>query len=402
MSINKELIKGFTIIEMLVVIVVVSILMGLIVIEYSGVRTRAIDVSVKSDVEQMEALQTNYSIKTGAVGKAYSSEDGFDDDLRFTPSGNNVISVIINSIDYCIRGYNTDGSNNSIDNPYIRESAVGACQQILAASNCPTGFIPVPGSSTYNTNNFCVMKYEAKDVGGVATSQAALAPWTSITKANAANAATAACTGCHLITEAEWLTIAQNALGVSSNWSGGAVGSGYIYSGHSDIDPSSAQQADSNDANGYAYTNDFSGDMTMTNGKIGDTQRRTLNLSNGEVIWDLSGNVWEWTNDTIAGGQQPGLSSDITYAWKQWNDASFIVNGLPATSMPGSTGISGASNWSTAQGIGALYSYYGESNLRVLVRGGVWTNCNNAGVLALNLQRDPNGLGGDVGFRAAR
>jgi hypothetical protein len=28
--------------------------------------------------------------------------------------------------------------------------------------NCPTGYIPVPGSAELETNDFCVMKYEAK------------------------------------------------------------------------------------------------------------------------------------------------------------------------------------------------------------------------------------------------
>ena len=36
---------------------------------------------------------------------------------------------------------------------------------------------------------------------------------------------------------AEWMTLAANVLSVPSNWSGGSVGSGYIYSGHNDNDP---------------------------------------------------------------------------------------------------------------------------------------------------------------------
>ena len=46
----------------------------------------------------------------------------------------------------------------------------------------PTGFIVVPGSSTYGTEDFAVAKYEMKNVGGVATSQAADTPWVSISQ----------------------------------------------------------------------------------------------------------------------------------------------------------------------------------------------------------------------------
>ena len=56
------------------------------------------------------------------------------------------------------------------------------------------------------------MKYEAKNVSGVATSQASGTPWVAISQTSAITTAAAACTGCHLITEGEWLTIAQNVL----------------------------------------------------------------------------------------------------------------------------------------------------------------------------------------------
>lgn len=100
------------------------------------------------------------------------------------------------------------------------------------------------------------MKYEAKQVSAtVPISQASGTPWVSISQVDAVNYAgnVAGCTGCHLVTEAEWLTIAHNALKVASNWSGGSVGSGYIYSGHSDGTPANPVAGSTDDNDSYSY-----------------------------------------------------------------------------------------------------------------------------------------------------
>jgi len=34
-----------------------------------------------------------------------------------------------------------------------------------------------------------------------------------------------------------------------------------------------------------------------------------LTLSNGQYIWDIPGNVWEWTNDTITEANQPDVTA---------------------------------------------------------------------------------------------
>jgi len=79
----------------------------------------------------------------------------------------------------------------------------------------------------------------------------------------------------------------------------------------------------------------------------------------------LAGNVFEWTNATVGANLQPGLSGEVAYAWKQWNNGSLLQNGLPSSSMPASTGITGITGWSSTQGIGQLYSDYGETTTRV-------------------------------------
>jgi len=240
------------------------------------------------------------------------------------------------------------------------------------------------------------MKYEAKQSSAtVPISEASGTPWASITQTNAStySANVVGCTGCHLITEDEWLTIARNIIGVASNWSGGVVGSGYIYSGHNDYSPANIIDASTDDNDGYYGT----GNSISS----GANQKRTLTLSNGAVIWDFSGNLKEFTAGVIAGGQQPGLSGETAYATKQFNNVSLLWNGLPAAAQPGNV-YPGASSWSGTQGIGALYSNYGQVADRAYARGGSYGSISSAGVLGIDFVASPNGYSTDKGFRVAR
>jgi Tfp pilus assembly protein PilV len=269
--------------------------------------------------------------------------------------------------------------------------------------SCPTGFIVVPGSSLYGTSNFCVMKYEAKNAGGnVAASTASGVPWAGIVQTNAVasySKTVVGCTGCHLITEAEWLTIAQNVASVASNWSSGTVGSGYIFSGHND-NSAVALAADSNDNNNYSGTGNSAGDATTTNGMVGNSQRRTLTLTNGEVIWDFAGNVSEWVDSYVRDGQ-PGISGEAAYAWKQWTAVTF-AGSLPINPSPAFSGLPGASTWTSANGIGQLWSYAGTTASNVFCNGGSYSSTIYAGIYGTNMSYDASGMAADIGFRVAR
>jgi len=249
------------------------------------------------------------------------------------------------------------------------------------------------------------MKYEAKQVGTSTApiSQAAGTPWVNISQTtaianapNTKNADGSTCSTCHLLTEPEYMTIAQNVLSVPSNWDNGAgvhtVGTGYIYSGHNDNTPANALAPSADDTDGYNGT----GNTSPSN------QRRTLTLTNGQVIWDMAGNVYDWTNATIAGNAQPGLSGEVAYAWKQWNNGSLLMNGLPYNSQPASTGIAGITGWSSTQGIGQLHSNYGETGTRAFLRGGYWSNSSGVGVLYLALGYPAGGTSTGIGFRVSR
>jgi Tfp pilus assembly protein PilE len=251
---------------------------------------------------------------------------------------------------------------------------------------CSSGYILVPGNSKFNTSDFCAMKYEAKNVSGIATSQAAGLPWVSISQADAATTSSAACSGCHLITDNEWLTIAHNVLNVASNWSGGAVGNGYLFSGHNDNVPANSLAA-SNDSDGYSGTGNSS--------SLGANQRRTLTLSNGEVIWDLAGNIWEWTSGTLV-----GALPTPTNTWQEWNSSSLVMNGLPQTFNPSYSEQAAVTSWTTAQGIGQLYTGSGAGTQ--FLRGGDWGNGGSDGLFYLWMGFGTSNTQTDIGFRVAQ
>ena len=264
------------------------------------------------------------------------------------------------------------------------------------ASNltCPTGYIRVPGNSLYQTKDFCVMKYEAK-IGSAtvaATTQAAGTPQVSISQTNAITACSLNGAGYGLINNREWMTIARNIEGQASNWRNGVIGStdasptnGGLYRGHSDNNPSGALAASTDDSQGYEET-----------GNANDTpvsrERRTHTLSNGEVIWDMSGNVWEWTSDTILGQDKPNTNSGSF--WQEWTAISnygILSYDLTRPSNPA---------WNSTQNMGQYFAgtVTGTTTF-AFIRGGDWPASTLAGVFTLYLFVTPSGTGNNIGLR---
>ena len=173
-------------------------------------------------------------------------------------------------------------------------------------NNCPTDkgvYIHIPGNADYEDADFCVAKYEMKDVAGTATSQVALTPSVSINKADAISECTELGTGYNLISNTQWQTIARNIELVPSNWENGVIGQDKLNTGHSDNNPTSICDA--------SVVN------VTTNCSTLDTdfkQKRTHTLSNLEVIWDFSGNVNEWVKDDNSAGVQYHTGSINIYA----------------------------------------------------------------------------------------
>lgn len=253
---------------------------------------------------------------------------------------------------------------------------------VSPGGTCPTGYILVPANATYVTKSFCVAKYEMKDDGyGTAVSQAAGLPWGNIDRAGARGSCQALGEGYDLISNDQWQTIARNIAGVASNWSGNAVGSGELNRGHSDSSPNNALAASTDDVNGNC-----SGTSNLCSSTSWDSQRRTFLLSNGNIIWDFSGNFSEWvTNNSTASNGADGFASTMSSGDIRQTRYGAAAGTFCAT--PGSTPYCG---------MGFSYFNYAAGSV---IRSGAFGNGVNSGIFAAVLSLSPASSYSDIGFR---
>ena len=260
-----------------------------------------------------------------------------------------------------------------------------------AGRSCPSNYIPVPGNSDLGTANFCVMKFEAKHVGGVATSQASQGPWTSITAGAAFNACADVSADGYagefaLISNPEWMTIARNIEATAVNWSGGSVGVGKIPQGHSDNDPNAAL-AVSDTSDPYSDTSgDISGDATGD----GWEQKRTHTLSNGNVLWDFAGNISEWVDWSAADNHFTDIFLTAPSSWMSVDDVSGDVR---------ANDLSPSGSYSENEGMGRWIGTGSFGAISAVRRGGLWSSNISSGIFYLNLRQGVSTTDPGIGFR---
>ena len=241
------------------------------------------------------------------------------------------------------------------------------------------GWVLVPGSAAIGTSDFYVMKYEAKNVGGVAVSQADLTPWVNIDLPTAIAACAALGGGAHLLTIPEVQTINRNIEAQPFNWANGIIGS--LVSAGGGLKRGNAGITDS-----ASYNHGL-----VDYGPVRDA-KASLVLSNGGVIWDWSGNVYEWISGTGADGTL-GTPGGVTFDTGDygWNNTA-LDNERPVL------GPSSAS-YTSLYGVG---QYWGGSTSNAVIRGGDWDVGADDGVFAFAAVYAPSYVAPAVGFRCGR
>jgi len=342
---------------------------------------------------------------------------------------------------------------------------------VTPKKSCPAGFIPIPGNKLYGIGDFCVMKYDAKcaytsnpnvglspQPGDMCSGLSVTGGYAGVYKNNGKNCA---CTGqnnkeivstktgfpvtyiamsdntqnnaksyCqskgwHLITNSEWMTIARNVEQISINWcdrngtncgfAPGAKGK-ILVNGHNDaLNETSASAggigalvAGNDDQACFGTTTDGT---NVCGGK--NSQKRTLTLSNGNILWDFAGNVWQWVDAQVERKDEPESVSNGVLDLG-WTRSDFSPGSLPSVITDNGTGsILGydairPSNptWNAGNGVGRIYHYSdpGDTStaLYAFIRGGNWRHYDDDGAFTIHMSPSANTENiDDVGFRCA-
>lgn len=290
----------------------------------------------------------------------------------------------------------------------IESSDLEAIVSILDEEDmtCNEHYVKVVPYGGYTEQAFCVAKYEMRNNGSnTADSTPSGQPWVNLNREAAKTACQSISGGRHkLITNDEWQTLARNIEAVADNWDRREIGSsGGLGRGHSDGLPASVLSASSDDNEGCYQTGQ------ECKGIIWSSQRRTHTLLNGEVIWDVAGNAWEWVADdnSLSYGDDQYLSLVARDSHPTLN-----VLGSISRTAKDQFGPRGDYSYLDSDNFGGLgYGYLEvfhdeEEDAAVLerqkgiLRGGGMSDYNLAGVFAVDLGEDiEDASSGVKGFR---
>jgi prepilin-type N-terminal cleavage/methylation domain-containing protein len=132
--------KGFTIVELLIVIVVIGILAALVIVQFTNVQARARDAERKSDIRALQSKVAEYYALNGYYPTALSQITSLPADACKAPGGSGTCSAS----DYTYKAFKTGTAvattsttdcDNSTNNCvayiiYTPNSGVGAMETI--------------------------------------------------------------------------------------------------------------------------------------------------------------------------------------------------------------------------------------------------------------------------------
>ena len=116
--------RGFTIVELLIVIVVIGILAAITIVAFNGVQKRASAAAVQSELSQ----NAKAIMATAATTGAYSNVDVMTASLKFDTSRNKVVSYCSNATNFALAVQTTSGDKyyKTMSGAVIQNNAMDA------------------------------------------------------------------------------------------------------------------------------------------------------------------------------------------------------------------------------------------------------------------------------------
>lgn len=142
----RQKMAGFTIVELVVVIIVMGILAAIVVALYEGIGTRAYDVSIQSDLEN---AKTDLELFYKKSSQYPNTETELNSGVGFIESQGNTMTYSKKPYGYCLYGSNPEAENTFMVRSIDQKIVEGNCAPVaslLAGSASQTG--NVDGSST--------------------------------------------------------------------------------------------------------------------------------------------------------------------------------------------------------------------------------------------------------------
>lgn len=243
-------------------------------------------------------------------------------------------------------------------------------------TGCPQHFSLVAGNVLYSTEDFCVMKYEAKEHhegGSVEVRPLDLGPWTGRTLSQAKADCLDLGDRYDLISNNEWMTLAREVEMVESNWGGGDIGKNCLKQGNIGLDGDCGI--------------DEGGDVINGN-EEGRNLRARHELLSGDYVWDISGNVWQWVDWTTGGSVAQEVTINCSAGTYELSDNLSCTGLLDSNFLPENPTLQEPNEYDSRLGLGRIIiDNSGEQTYSVL-RGGSATSEEDAGAFALRFTLD--------------
>ncbi|MHB8450092.1 MAG: prepilin-type N-terminal cleavage/methylation domain-containing protein [Mycobacteriales bacterium] len=137
---TRGLDEGFSLVELLVVIIIIGILAGIAIAVFLAQRTQAYDASAVSDLRQVATYEESYLYYAGTYGPLASlPSDG--DVVRLSPGVTVTLVHYLGATGYCLSSHQVNSTHT-----WFWDSAAGGLQPGTVTS-CPVTTVGASGGS---------------------------------------------------------------------------------------------------------------------------------------------------------------------------------------------------------------------------------------------------------------